>query len=63
MSTDTVTHLDLDGTQAQALSDLLASHLREMHHEIAATDSPRFRSELKLRKTALEGVQRALTAG
>mgnify|MGYP001604951423 CR=1 FL=1 len=62
MTTDTVTHLDLDGAQAQALSDALASYLREMHHEIAATDSPRFREELKLRKTALESIQRALTS-
>ena len=61
-TTQPVTHLDLDGAQAQALSDVLASYLPELHHEIAATDSPRFRSELKVRKTALESIQRALTS-
>ena len=61
MATQSVIHLELDGAAAQALSDLLDSALREMHHEIAATDSPRFRSELEVRRVALEGIRRSLT--
>lgn len=60
MTTSAVIHLDLDGAQAQALSDLLDAALREMHHEIAATDSPRFRAELAVRRVALEGIRSAL---
>ena len=56
----TLVHLDLDATQVEVLSDLLASTLRDMHYEIAATDSPRFRADLQTRRVVLESVRALL---
>ena len=46
--------------QVQELSDLLEQALRDLSHEIAATENPRYRFRLKARRNLLREVAEAL---
>lgn len=52
--------LELTDAQAVVLRDLLEESLREMSHEIAATDNAAFRARLAERRSALEHMVVAL---
>jgi hypothetical protein len=45
--------LDMTSEQAADLLDTLDSTVRELSHEIADTDNPRYRSELSARRDRL----------
>jgi hypothetical protein len=55
--------LTLSRNQAVVMVDVLTGILREMSHEIAATDNPHFRSGLLERRRTLQEVERAVRAG
>lgn len=54
-------HLEMTMEQAQALDSLLQQSLRELSHEIAATDNPAYRAELNEYRDRLTGVREALS--
>ncbi|HUI02359.1 MAG TPA: hypothetical protein VLZ77_02375 [Acidimicrobiales bacterium] len=54
--------LDITTEQARAVKGLLAEALRDMSHEIAATDNPAFRGGLVARRQLLAEVDGALGA-
>jgi hypothetical protein len=54
-------HLELTIEQAQALNRLLEQSLRELSHEIAATDNAEFRAELNEYRDRLVEVTGALS--
>lgn len=49
--------LELTTDEAEALHDLLATRLGDYSAEIAATDNPSFRRELRERRDLLHGIQ------
>ena len=53
-------HLELTIEQAQALNKLLEQSLRELSHEIAATDNAKFRADLSEYRDCLVEVSGAL---
>jgi hypothetical protein len=54
-------HLELTIEQAQALNRLLGQSLRELSHEIAATDNAEFRADLSEYRDCLVEVTGALS--
>jgi hypothetical protein len=54
-------HLELTIEQAQALNRLLEQSLRELSHEIAATDNAEFRADLSEYRDRLVEVTGALS--
>lgn len=52
--------LDIDEAQMEELRVLLEGALRDLHHEIAATDNARFRQGLQERRRALAEVARSI---
>ncbi len=52
--------LKITKEQAEHLEGLLDSYLRELSHEIAATDNPEYRKRLRARRTRLAEVAEAL---
>lgn len=52
--------LKLTKEQAEHLDSLLDSYLRELSHEITATDNPEFRAGLRARRARLAEVADAL---
>jgi len=54
-------HLELTIEQAQALNRLLEQSLRELSHEIAATDNAEFRADLSAYRDCLVEVTEALS--
>ena len=53
-------HLELSIEQAQALNRLLEQSLRELSHEIAATDNAEFRADLSEYRDCLVAVSGSL---
>jgi len=52
--------LTLDDTQAEVLRETLDSTLRDLRFEIADTDNPAFRRQLKAREEVLRSLLTAL---
>jgi hypothetical protein len=52
--------LELSDTQAEEMRELLEVGLRELTHEIAATDNARFRAGLQQRRQVLADVARGI---
>jgi hypothetical protein len=52
--------LQLTKDQADELDSLLDAYLRELSHEITATDNPQYRASLKTRRARLAEVAEAL---
>lgn len=52
--------LELNEAQVEELRGLLEGALREMHHEIAATDNARFRKALHERRMVLSDIARGI---
>jgi hypothetical protein len=52
--------LELTKVQAQELEALLDATIRELSHEIAATDNAKYRAHLMERRTRLGGVREAI---
>ncbi len=53
-------HLELTIEQAQALNTLLEQSLRELSHEIAATDNAKYRADLSEYRDCLVEITAAL---
>lgn len=55
-------NLQLSENEARVLRELLVAHLGDLSAEIAATDNPGFRRELRERRDLLQRVRSALEA-
>jgi hypothetical protein len=56
-------NLELDAAELDAVRDALSSTIRDLSPEIADTDNPQFRRELKARRDLLVAVVARLSAG
>lgn len=53
-------HLDLDDAHADELRTVLDDTIRDLSHEIADTDNPGFRDQLRTRRERLQHVRSLL---